>query len=343
MFVQARYYMPELGRFVEEDRNKGNGFVQESLNYYRHCFNNPLMYVDRDGQIEHDVKRIFARSYSRGGGIDSYAATEALVMQVMTSGNPNDDVHTLGEIFLYDYLTRKLGLTADLEVKVTNQNEKYGFIDVLAISKDGTGIIYDIKSINEIKTKGSSAAISQVKDYYYSLICDNSKNVRNQYGIKKVKNPTEDTGFGSFQVPILKASNYDVVMTLSPLGNGIYVYQIDTYKKNGQRDKVQISQAAFKNMMIQNKAQQEAQQIIKDALDAATLTVVGLAATAIVATLIAFIAEATAATVPNLVAYLEAEISGLTCGSKVSVEAAKPALEKILLPIAEEIIRNLAA
>jgi len=55
MYVQARYYMPKLGRFVEEDRNKGNGFVQASLNRYVHCYANPLMYVDRDG---HEPQRI---------------------------------------------------------------------------------------------------------------------------------------------------------------------------------------------------------------------------------------------------------------------------------------------
>jgi len=62
MFVQARYYMPELGRFVEEDENKGNGFNQESLNYYAHCINNPLMYLDRDGQayvmVDYVIKKI---------------------------------------------------------------------------------------------------------------------------------------------------------------------------------------------------------------------------------------------------------------------------------------------
>jgi len=49
MFVQARYYMPELGRFVEEDRNKGNAYIHNSINLYVHCFNNPLKYIDENG------------------------------------------------------------------------------------------------------------------------------------------------------------------------------------------------------------------------------------------------------------------------------------------------------
>jgi len=43
--------MPELGRFVEIDPNKGSIYTQLSLNYYIHCYNNPLSYVDWDGHI----------------------------------------------------------------------------------------------------------------------------------------------------------------------------------------------------------------------------------------------------------------------------------------------------
>ena len=42
--------MPELGRFVEEDANKGRVVKPGSLNYYMHCLNNPLQYVDRNGR-----------------------------------------------------------------------------------------------------------------------------------------------------------------------------------------------------------------------------------------------------------------------------------------------------
>lgn len=41
--------MPQVGRFVEEDSNKGNTFTQLSLNYYIHCLNNPVYRIDRDG------------------------------------------------------------------------------------------------------------------------------------------------------------------------------------------------------------------------------------------------------------------------------------------------------
>ena len=41
--------MPQIGRFVAEDPNKGNVFIPQSLNPYLHCYNNPMKWVDRDG------------------------------------------------------------------------------------------------------------------------------------------------------------------------------------------------------------------------------------------------------------------------------------------------------
>jgi len=49
MFVQARYYMSEIARFTQEDPHKGNIYNPKSLNPYMHCYNNPLIWVDKDG------------------------------------------------------------------------------------------------------------------------------------------------------------------------------------------------------------------------------------------------------------------------------------------------------
>ena len=50
LYAQARYYLPKIGRFAEEDINKGNGYLPESLNYYMYCYNNPLFYIDLNGK-----------------------------------------------------------------------------------------------------------------------------------------------------------------------------------------------------------------------------------------------------------------------------------------------------
>lgn len=42
-YYGARYYDPEIGRFITEDP------IQDGTNYYIYCYNNPLKYTDPDG------------------------------------------------------------------------------------------------------------------------------------------------------------------------------------------------------------------------------------------------------------------------------------------------------
>lgn len=48
-FAQARYFDSGVGRFVSEDRYKGNSDFSKSLNLYIYCGNNPIVYVDLSG------------------------------------------------------------------------------------------------------------------------------------------------------------------------------------------------------------------------------------------------------------------------------------------------------
>ena len=61
MYAQARYYLPKVGRFAEEDSNKGNGYLPESLNYYVYCYNNPLFYIDLNGKSPIVLRSYFER------------------------------------------------------------------------------------------------------------------------------------------------------------------------------------------------------------------------------------------------------------------------------------------
>lgn len=46
LFAQARYYMPEIGRFISEDPIQGTILNPQTLNSYIYCNNNPLTYID---------------------------------------------------------------------------------------------------------------------------------------------------------------------------------------------------------------------------------------------------------------------------------------------------------
>ena len=48
-YAQARYYNPDSARFISED------FVHNGINYYVHCYNNPLRFVDVNGLWGEDV------------------------------------------------------------------------------------------------------------------------------------------------------------------------------------------------------------------------------------------------------------------------------------------------
>lgn len=48
-YAQARRYDAQVGRFVSEDKIKGNGYLPMTINAYLYCRNNPLIYVDPSG------------------------------------------------------------------------------------------------------------------------------------------------------------------------------------------------------------------------------------------------------------------------------------------------------
>ena len=45
-YLRARFYHPEIGRFMQEDVYRGDG-----LNLYAYCANNPVMYYDPSGYV----------------------------------------------------------------------------------------------------------------------------------------------------------------------------------------------------------------------------------------------------------------------------------------------------
>jgi RHS repeat-associated protein len=58
-YLGARYYDPELGRFLTRDPLVGDTMTPQRLNRYTYCRNNPLKYVDPWGEKDH---------YIEGGG-----------------------------------------------------------------------------------------------------------------------------------------------------------------------------------------------------------------------------------------------------------------------------------
>ena len=77
MYAQARYYMPEVGRFISADTYKGTVTDPQSLNLYVYCRNNPVNYVDPSGNWPEptDVTRTLAK-WLIGNPINVYATQQ---------------------------------------------------------------------------------------------------------------------------------------------------------------------------------------------------------------------------------------------------------------------------
>jgi RHS repeat-associated protein len=51
IYYNARWYDPEIGRFISEDPAAANPGDPLSINRYIYCRNNPLVYVDPTGEL----------------------------------------------------------------------------------------------------------------------------------------------------------------------------------------------------------------------------------------------------------------------------------------------------
>ncbi len=49
--MNARLYDPVIGRFFSPDPQVQNPFSTQGLNRYTYCGNNPVMYIDENGEI----------------------------------------------------------------------------------------------------------------------------------------------------------------------------------------------------------------------------------------------------------------------------------------------------
>ncbi|MNO62610.1 tRNA(Glu)-specific nuclease WapA precursor [compost metagenome] len=67
-YARARYYEPEIGRFISEDTYKGQIDNPLSLNLYTYVHNNPLSYSDPTGHWVHIVVGALVGAVIGGGG-----------------------------------------------------------------------------------------------------------------------------------------------------------------------------------------------------------------------------------------------------------------------------------
>ncbi|MDO5666026.1 MAG: RHS repeat-associated core domain-containing protein [Bacteroidia bacterium] len=77
--MNARLYDPLLGRFLSPDPYVQNPFMTQNYNRYTYAMNNPLVYIDQDGELAWFIPVIVGAliggyiggSSAEGGGVES--------------------------------------------------------------------------------------------------------------------------------------------------------------------------------------------------------------------------------------------------------------------------------
>jgi len=79
-FYGARYYDPEIGRFITADTIVGEPYNPQSFNRYAYCYNNPVNYIDPSGHLGFLATLIWvAVIIAIGWALDEYAGAEVNV------------------------------------------------------------------------------------------------------------------------------------------------------------------------------------------------------------------------------------------------------------------------
>lgn len=71
--MQAREYLPEVGRFGREDKVYFVSMLKtNTMNSYNYCYNNPIIYVGLQGYVsENEAEQLYIYRYLSGKSFNS--------------------------------------------------------------------------------------------------------------------------------------------------------------------------------------------------------------------------------------------------------------------------------
>jgi RHS repeat-associated protein len=157
-YLRARYYDSRIGRFINEDTNKGDINNPSSLNLYTYCWGNPIRLYDPSGNIPDDVYYSYYYKYKQGtvnpepgmqNLIDQYnTLTDATmlvpVMALGIAGGGGDAKNT----------TATLTVAASAAAKIGAAKE--------AVVEKATSLIKDVPSlVKEAGKMGNNEAVQK--------------------------------------------------------------------------------------------------------------------------------------------------------------------------------------
>jgi len=132
-YMRARYYDPEVGRFISEDPIGFEG----GINLYAYGSNNPLLLIDPLGLREQNNTIIGTR-----GGLPIIANSETRQYTLGTSNNYIDPLTSLSRDFVNDVVIPAMPFTMGLATTFLTDNPKLGGL-AYELTDTATGFLFD--------------------------------------------------------------------------------------------------------------------------------------------------------------------------------------------------------
>lgn len=170
LYAQVREYMPQLGRFISEDKVGGSILFSASFNKYDYCWGNPLVFVDitglflewlknlAEGREAHNAIELYAEDF-----VDPVAEGEIITNAFIPCGLKNTDNVEQKEKKGIKYFTKS----------------GYGYADIIYINEFGDAEVYEIKPDT---LYGKLRGPLQVAAYVFALNTDSKGNTTYEYG-----------------------------------------------------------------------------------------------------------------------------------------------------------------
>jgi RHS repeat-associated protein len=163
IYYNARWYDPEVGRFISEDPAAANPNDPLTINRYIYCRNNPLIYVDPSGEFFAEILSVFGPIGTLIGAvvdavIVNYAinfAVNAIATEMVKNGDTRGAQVLLGIYQAYTVLQTAFVVVdlfsaipkiLDADVSVTTQSVN-GAADVTKAAPNGSVPQMDIVSV----------------------------------------------------------------------------------------------------------------------------------------------------------------------------------------------------
>ncbi len=172
VYMNSRWYNPNVGRFMNEDTWKGTLSNPQTQNKYAYVLNNPVNYTDPSGNVPEWVKNRSNHSYKTHDTGDSYMGHKYVYKGESSSGGSWDLNSTRTyETYIEKSYSRSTTTTINYKYYKTGNtyNEEYGW----------SSIVLDAVNV-EYKVSGSQSKTERV--YADEIAAENQKSIEKSVG-----------------------------------------------------------------------------------------------------------------------------------------------------------------